>query len=89
MANRFEREMGAAINYGAPMGSCSRQSHYPERAARREGRTKDQLARKPYFACGEAARRGWMVMAWGNPYMRRVVRERIEASRAEGLRPIP
>jgi len=79
------RQQGSPINYGEPMGSCSRETFYPQRAAYRaevrRRKSVDPLERKRFFACGEAARRGWMVMVWDNPYMRAIVRERIQAER--------
>jgi hypothetical protein len=90
MANRFERETGREVNYGTSMGSCSRRTHYPDRAMRRaQRRHPDPLVQKRYFACGEAARCGWMLMAWRNGFMRDVVRARIAASRAAGPLPLP
>ena len=79
------------INYGCPMGSCTRGTFYPERQLRRQAgaRTGDPLVDKRLFACGEAARRGWMVMVWDNPYMRRLVRERLQAARLADPLPLP
>lgn len=77
MSNRGESEAGQVINYGEPMGSSTRRTHFPERAARRENHRPDPLVRKSAFACGEAARRGWMVLVWENPYMREIVRARL------------
>lgn len=90
--NRAEREAGQGINYGTPMGACTRRTFYPERAIRRaawERRHPDPLVWKRFFACGEAAVRGWMVLVWANPMMRTIVRERIAVSRAVGPLPLP
>lgn len=84
------------INYGEPMGSSSRETHYPDRAARRAelrayGSWKgDALSRKPFFACGEARKRGWMAIVWDNPYMREIVRKRLTAAlAARTVLPLP
>lgn len=95
--NRHERETGQGMNYGCPIGSDTRRSHFPDRALRiHDWRAygypygvRDELARKPLFACGEARTRGWAVMVWGNPYIRQIVKERIAASRALGPLPLP
>lgn len=92
MANRAEREAGQSINYGTPMGSCSRRTFYPDRAIRRAAWSRmhpDPLVWKRSFACGEAARRGWALVVWQNPTMREIVRGRIAASRAAGPLPLP
>ena len=94
------------VNYGAPMGSSTRAAYYPERArrlqyeawARIEGRRvhlitsrhPDRLVRKPFFACGEARRHGWVTMIWRNGIAYRLHLARIRAALiAKVVLPLP
>ena len=50
----------------------------------------DRLARKPAFACGEAAKRGWAVMIWNGPVTRGLYLERFrKALAAREVLPLP
>lgn len=72
------------------MASDEIATYFPQRADRRRQLDPDPLARKPFFACGEAARRGWALMIWENPYSRarHLARIREQLARREVL-PLP
>lgn len=90
MSSREYRETNTSINYGTHMGSDTRWAFYPDRALRkaetlRGGQTwhygtPDPLARRPFFACGEAATRGWAFMTWRNEFAREIWRKKVSAA---------
>ena len=96
MSRREYRESNSAINYGTHMGSDTRLAYYPDRALRKYAQgewqygTPDPLACRPFFARGEAAERGWALMAWRNEYMRAIAMQRAtSALAARVVLPLP